>query len=313
MHHRGDRPFPSISSSFLLLCPSHFILIRQTHRRRSPSNTRRCRHSPDHRLLFSKCASCATRAARPPRTNNLFPSPLLDRSPPSPFYRVDSRPSSVRLASADLVCTAIYRLFLLRPLSIADLGFPSSFTRVPFVDATCATRAARTPTSAVFGFSLRVPPRVSSLRLCHSGNSTLSSHRAFYILAPIHTPLLTLLALTNRSPPSSSYLLGFVASLVSFDDYKSTRSTTAPCPYFFSSSRLRSPWLPSSPRPLEEVTTDTKYLRGPYPIRAHTLVALTHTYPLEKKKRETEKAHPLPSAVLIPAYTGRMRGRPSAI
>lgn len=191
---------------------------------------------------------------------------------------------------------------LLPSLSLWPLPIPTSVPfilyRVPFVDAQRAQLVLRVrhigarflPPFPIF-FS-------SSLSLEISLFSVIE-------LSFLHQPPLFIpLALTNRLPPtfSDSWPFSFLLVTMSRRVQQQHSILIPPPPLTRLRSLSRLPFAPSKKlRPIQSTCS-------PYPIRAHTR-ALTYTYPRKKGRGET---HPLPSAALVPAYIGRMRG-PSAI
>lgn len=210
------------------------------------------------------------------RANDLFPSPFS-----APFYRAASRGVSVSRSLGlrrPRRRRLLLRLFLRGPFRQRPRLPPFILHRVPFVGATCAARAARTPpSSARFlpSFPLRVFLSVSvtrvTLRLSPSPllRHSFLSRRAF-ILPPC-----------ARSNQSSSTCLSFSFSLVPFDNYESTRSTTHPVLISLSFSLAPSGKL----QPIQSTCS-------PYPYR-HRMQRRANE---RKRERETErKRHPLSS------------------
>lgn len=160
-------------------------------------------------LFRSRAAFLAAHRAqlvlRVRRANDLFPSFF---STPFFFFFFYREPRPSCLLGLGRPRAAII-LSLSLSLSMAPLptSVPFSLHRVPFVDATCAARAARTPPRALV-FSLRPTcPFFFSVSVTRDF-CTPFSHGAF-ILAPINPA--TLLALTNRppSPPCASWIRSF--------------------------------------------------------------------------------------------------------
>lgn len=181
MHHRGGRPFPSISLSFLFPRPSHFTPFVKL--LATLSVLAEAAFLGAHRAQLMLRVRCA---------NDLFPFPFS-----TPFH-CESCPS--RSLGPHRPRSAIYRLVLRVPFRYRP-RLPSSFTACPSLmqRAQLVLRVRHIEQS----FS----PFVSSLRLPVVGDPPFQP-TSFH--PRIDHPLL---ALTNRPPPSTS--LGFV---VSFDD-----------------------------------------------------------------------------------------------
>jgi len=139
VQHGGDRSFPPVSLSFLFLVrPVPLHPIRQT-----PGGLLRLTKAwlcQDHGSLFPERivrSSCCAPAARMIYFLFLPRAPSTGRCPRSPW-----RPRA-----------AITVSFSAAPFRYTDLGvYPFILHRVPFVDATCAARAARTPRRALVVF-----------------------------------------------------------------------------------------------------------------------------------------------------------------
>lgn len=211
--------FPRVSFSFARPTSPSFV---KPHRRRSPSNARAV--SSLSRIIgcFSRSVHRAQLVLRARRARIIYFLLLFSIAPPPPppHNPVPLLPwTRVLLPFAwpppTSCAQAIYRLFLLRPLSIA----PTSGSLHPSPACPSLMQRAQLVLRVrqhwrVFGFfSLRVTPRVSFLRVSVTLETILfpatelftSSHRS------PHTLALTLLALTNRSP---SPLLALLPSRV---------------------------------------------------------------------------------------------------